>query len=309
MDTQTPPLWEDMVIRTPPKASLPAPVQETAPAPASPAPKETAKTPEQVQASYLTHELRAPITAIRLGLEIFSEQVQSKLESDEKQMLSLAVRNTARLEGLVNDIMDHAKIMAGKMGLDKEPCDARQLVGEALDSLQATAISKGVKLSRESDGPLPRISAEPGRVVQVLTNLISNAIKYTPSRGSVTVSVKEGKFEHAGTLVFRVRDTGRGIPAEDIEKIFDMFIQSQSNVRKSEGTGLGLTLARAMVTLHGGRIWAESWRGVGASFYFTIPIEASDLGEKIEVYPKPIEYHGLLVSMTRRFNAILALFI
>lgn len=308
MDTQTPPLWEDLVIRTPEKASAPVPVP-VAPAPLPEAPKATSKTQDQVQAAYLTHELRAPITAIRLGLEIFSEQVESKLEADEKQMLSLAVRNTARLENLVNDIMDHTKIMAGKMGLDKEPCDGRQLIGEAIDSLQAMAISKGVKLHRESDGPLPRISAEPGRVVQVLTNLISNAIKYTPARGSVTVSVKEGKFEHAGTLVFRVRDTGRGIQAEEIEKIFDMFIQSKNNVKKSDGTGLGLTLARAMVSLHGGRIWAESWKGVGASFYFTIPIESSDLREKIEVYPKPIEYHGLLVSMTRRFNAFLALFI
>jgi signal transduction histidine kinase len=170
------------------------------------------------------------------------------------------------------------------------------------------AIGQGVKLVREDAEPLPRVGAEGRRIVQVLTNLISNAIKFTPARGTVTVSVKKGQHEHAGTLVFRVKDTGRGIAAKDLDNIFKMF-QSSGKVKQTEGTGLGLTLARQMVELHGGRIWAESWRQMGASFYFSIPIASEDMTEKIKVYPKPVEYSGLLVNIARGLNAVLAMFI
>jgi signal transduction histidine kinase len=289
--------WEDLVIRQPEQpAAVPQPVP--------------VKAPERMQASYLTHELRAPVTAIRLGLEILQEQVARKLESDERQMLNLAIKNTARLEGLINDIMDYSKIVSGKMTVTTEPCEARSLVNDAMDAMRALALAKGVKLAKDVEEGLPRVSAEARRVVQVLTNLISNAIKFSPTRGTVTVSVKAGRYEHAGTLVFRVKDMGCGIPAEDIEKVFDMFVQSAaSSQKKTEGTGLGLTLARAMVELHGGRIWAESWKGAGASFSFTIPIAAEDLIRRVEVYPKPVEYHGLLVSLYRRLNAFFAMFV
>jgi signal transduction histidine kinase len=297
MMAKTPaPLWEDLVIRQP---EQPAPARVPEPV----------KPPDQIQASYLTHELRAPVTAIRLGLEILQEQVTGKLEPDQRQMLSLAVKNTVRLEGLINDIMDYSKIVAGKMTVTKEPCEARALVADAVDAMQALALSKGVRLAKEVAEGLPRVSAEARRVVQVLTNLISNAIKFSPALGTVTASVEAGRFEHTGTLVFRVKDLGCGIPAEDIEKVFDMFVQTAASTRKKTGgTGLGLTLARAMVELHGGRIWAESWKGAGTSFFFTIPVAAEDMVRKIEAYPKPLEYHGLLVEVYRRVNAVLAMF-
>jgi len=293
--TESVPQWEDLVVRQPepPKAVAPAPAD-----------------PNQLQASYLTHELRAPVTAIRLGLEILQEQVNGRLAASEDQMLSLAIKNTSRLEGLINDIMDYSKIMAGKMRLAKQPCEARALVGEAVDAMQAAALSKGVKLVKEIEEGLPRVSAEARRVVQVLTNLLSNAIKFTPSRGTVTVSARLGRLEHAGTVVFRVKDTGCGIAAEDIEKVFEMFVQAASSgKKKGEGTGLGLTLARTMVELHGGRIWAESWKGVGASFYFTIPAAPEDVARDFDPYAKPLEYHGLLVAVYRRLNAFLAMFV
>jgi signal transduction histidine kinase len=264
---------------------------------------------EPVLASYLTHELRAPVTAIRLGLEILQEQVNGRLAPDERQMLALAVKNTNRLQVLVNDIMDYTKIMAGKMALKREALEARSLVSEAVDSLQAWAISKGVRLVKEDGEPLPRAFAESHRIVQILTNLISNAIKFTPARGSVRVSVKEGTGEHQGTLVFRVKDTGCGIAPEDQEKIFKTFEQSVCNGKQSDGTGLGLTLARSMVELHQGRIWVESIKGLGSTFCFSIPVAPEDLVEAFQPYEKPIEYHGILVSVYRRLSAILAAFI
>jgi signal transduction histidine kinase len=206
--------------------------------------------------------------------------------------------------------MDYSKIMAGKMSITKEPCEVRTLVNEAADSMQAMALSKGVKLAKQVEEGLPRVSAEPRRIQQILTNLISNAVKFTPRQGTVTVSARAGHGEHAGTVVFRIKDTGCGIPAADIEKIFDMFEQSAASAKKkTAGTGLGLTLARSMVELHGGRIWAESWRGAGASFYFTVPVLAEDMLRKTAPYAKPIEYHGLLVEAYRRVNAVLAMFV
>ena len=294
MDAAQHPQWEDLVIR-----DVPAPPEPL------PAPRAEPK----VQASYLTHELRAPVTAIRLGLEIFAEQVEDRLQGDEKQMLSLAIRNTVRLQGLVNDIMDYSKIAAGKLAIVKEPCDARALVDDAADSLRAMATAKAVKIVKNYAPLLPRCAAEHRRVVQVLMNLISNAIKFTPARGLVTITVAEGKYEHAGTLIFKVKDTGCGIAQDDLEKVFGIFEQAGEDRRKGGGTGLGLTLARAMVELHGGRIWAESWKGSGSTFCFTIPIAHVDMLQPVEVYARPLQIHGLLAEFARRFNAFLAMFV
>lgn len=302
----TQPQWEDMVIRE-------APAFELAPAKPCAKPQVPAalrRPDSKVQAAYLAHELRAPVTSIRLGLEILSEQIETKLQSDEKQMLSLAIRNTMRLEGLVNDIMDYSKIAAGKLAIVKEPCDARTLVDDAADSLRAMATAKGVKINKDFAPLLPRCAAESRRVVQVLMNLISNAIKFTPARGQVTITVAEGKYEHAGTLLFKVKDTGCGIAHDELEKIFGMFEQASGGAqRQATGTGLGLTLARAMVELHGGRIWAESWKGSGSTFCFTIPIAPVDMVRPVEVYAEPLQLHGLLLDVARRLNAFLALFV
>ena len=295
METQ----WEDLVIREPEVKRAPAPFVVKAAA---------SRSAHQVQAAYLAHELRAPVTSIRLGLEILSEQVQGRLESDEGQMLQLAIKNTIRLEGLVNDIMDYSKIAAGKMAIVKEACDARALTDDAVDAMKAAATAKGVKIVKDVGPMLPRVSAESRRVVQVLINLLSNSIKFTPARGTVTVAVSEGRHEHEGTLMFKVKDTGAGIATDQLEKIFGMFEQaSSSNVKSAAGTGLGLTLARAMVELHGGRIWAESWQGCGATFCFTLPIATDDQTRPIEVYAQPLQVHGLIAEFARRFNAFLAM--
>lgn len=264
----------------------------------------------KVQASYLAHELRAPVTSIRLGLEILAEQIEGRLQGDEKQMLSLAIRNTMRLEGLVNDIMDYSKIAAGKLAIVREPCDARALVDDAVDSLRAMATAKGVRIGKDCAPLLPRCAAEGRRIVQVLMNLVSNAIKFTPARGLVTVSISEGRGEHAGTLLFKVKDTGCGIAPEELERVFVLFEQAGgSKPRQAQGTGLGLTLARAMVELHGGRIWAESWRGGGSTFCFTIPIAPADTLRPAATYAEPLRLHGLLADAARRFNAFLAMFV
>ena len=293
--------WEDLAIREPEATPAPAPAFYSVRPAATPA-------AHKVQAAYLTHELRAPVTSIRLGLELLSEQIAGRLDPAELRMLQLAIKNTVRLEGLVDDVMDYSKIAAGKMAIVKEPCDARALADEAMDALKAAATAKGVKIVKNVDPMLPRVSAEGRRVVQVLINLLSNAIKFTPARGTVAVTVSEGRHEHRGTLMFEAKDTGCGIAADQLEKIFGLFEQAGSGgARSSEGTGLGLTLARAMVELHGGRIWAESWKGSGATFCFTLPVAPVDQSRPVEVYAEPLQIHGLVAEFARRFNAFLAM--
>lgn len=269
--------------------------------------REPSERPERLDPSYLTHELRAPLTSIRSALLLLQERLEARLDADDAHVLGLAVKNSERLNGLIDDIMDFARLRSGKLPLRPEPVYPRSLLQEAADGLKSWAVSKGIRLLREADPePLPRVRADPRRTLQVLTNLVSNALKFTRPGGRVILTARPGRGEHAGTVVFSVKDTGCGIPPQARESIFRAFEQSATGEKLSEGAGLGLTLAKAMVELQGGRIWVESWQGLGSTFRFTVPISPEDLARPVEVYPRPIEYHGLLVSLFQRLNAWLA---
>ena len=166
--------------------------------------------------SYLTHELRAPITAVRLGLEMLRDSLGSRLTHQEDGLLSIAIKNSSRMEGLIDDILDWAKISAGKMDVRLSSVAAGEIVREAAEGLQALAIAKGIRLTREEPEALGPIMAEPKRLQQVLVNLITNAVKFTPPRGRVVVSIKAGRGEHEGTAVFRVKDSGPGMSADEL---------------------------------------------------------------------------------------------
>jgi signal transduction histidine kinase len=261
-------------------------------------------------ASYLTHELRAPLTSIRSALTLLQENLTETLAPDQNRLLVLAIKNSERLSSLINDILDYHKVQSGKMRLELHPASPRSLIQEATDSMSAWAISKRIKLLRmPEDEPLPRVLADSRRAIQVLINLLSNALKFTPSGGRVEVSAALGQDEHAGTVIFSVKDTGCGIASKDLQRVFHCFEQSAIGSKTGDGTGLGLTLSQAMVELQGGRIWAESWQGAGAVFRFTIPITPEDMTRPFEAYPRPTQYHGLLVGALHRFNAFIATFI
>jgi len=291
--------WEELVIAPAQGHSAPRLAAKSAPA-----------DPEQQIASYMTHELRAPLTSIRSALSILRDQLDGRLAPDERQILALAARNTERLGSLIDDILDFGKVRAGKMTMSLEALRPEELVAEAVDSMRSWAVAKGLRLvCVEPEDPLPRVFADRRRTVQVLVNLLSNAIKFTPAGRKVEVIAARGRHEHLGTIAFKVKDSGPGIPRQDLERIFHCFEQSALGAKASQGTGLGLTLAKAMVELQGGRIWAESWQGLGATLVFTLPILQSDMARPVEAYPRPTEYHGLLVDVFRRMNAfVTALF-
>jgi PAS domain S-box-containing protein len=216
--------------------------------------------------SVVGHELRTPLTSIRGSLGLLAAGVSGELPEEVKGMVELAVSNTDRLVRLVNDALDFERIQAGRAQIEASPTPAAELVAVAVDVVAAVASEAGVTL-REEVGDLTAM-ADRDRIVQALTNLLGNAVKYSPPGGEVVLSVEPAD----GEVVFSVRDQGRGIPPDQLEAIFERFRQvDASDAREKGGTGLGLAIARGIVERHGGRIWAESAPGHGATFRFTLP--------------------------------------
>jgi PAS domain S-box-containing protein len=216
--------------------------------------------------SVVSHELRTPLTSIRGSLGLLAAGKLGEVPEKGKRMLDIAVQNTDRLVRLINDILDIERIESGRVTMELHPVDAAELAHQAVDVMSAMAEKAGVRLFAWADRQ--PMEADPDRILQVLTNLLSNAIKFSPQGAEVTVGVvREGP-----EVVFRVRDQGRGIPADRLESIFERFQQvDSSDARDKGGTGLGLAICRSIVQQHGGRIWVESEPGQGSTFTFTLP--------------------------------------
>jgi len=215
------------------------------------------------------HELRTPLTSIRGSLELLASGVLGPVPEKGAAILDIAVRNTERLVRLVNDLLDVERLASGKVMLDFCACSSDQLVRVALENVQGMAERAGVALADQAH-PV-RVQVDPERIVQVLVNLLANAVKYSPEHGEVAVRTVEGD----GELRFEVRDEGRGIPADKLEHVFGRFQQvDRTDARVKGGSGLGLAIARSIVEQHGGRIGVESVYGKGSTFWFSVPIVA-----------------------------------
>lgn len=224
---------------------------------------------EDKTAAYLTHELKAPLTAIRCALELMREGGDT---SNAAEILDIALRNAERLGGLIDDILETSKLQTGKVSVAARALSAGDEARGAVTALLPWADRKGLRLAVVREPDLPPVSADPKRLTQVLTNLLSNALKFTPQGGRVEVSVRRGRRERAGSVLFCVRDSGPGISSEEQTKLFRYFAQGEAGRSSGSGTGLGLAIARAMVELMGGELWLESELGRGAAFYFTLPV-------------------------------------
>lgn len=217
--------------------------------------------------STVSHELRTPLTSIRGSLGLLSGGVFGPLPPDGEQMLKIAVNNTDRLIRLINDILDIERLESGKVGLSREVCEVSDLLAQTLEGIRGVAEHAGITLTVSA--PDGRLKADPDRVIQTLTNLLGNAIKFSPRGSMVWLTVARTNDD----LLFAVRDQGRGIPREKVVTIFERFSQvDASDSREKDGTGLGLAICRSIVQQHGGRIWAESaGEGQGSTFLFTLP--------------------------------------
>jgi PAS domain S-box-containing protein len=216
--------------------------------------------------SVVGHELRTPLTSIRGSLGLMAGGVFGALDDQGTRMLDIAISNTDRLVRLINDTLDIERIESGRVTMQKVPCRTDDLVAQAIEAMRGQADSLGVRLVSDADTLLLR--ADPDRVLQTLTNLISNAIKFSPRGEEVRVTA-HGLTDMA---LFSVADHGRGVPDDMREAIFERFGQvDTSDSREKGGTGLGLPIARSIVEQHGGSIWVDSHVGRGSTFWFTLP--------------------------------------
>jgi PAS domain S-box-containing protein len=221
--------------------------------------------------SMVSHELRTPLTAIRGALGLIEGGAFGALPKVVIELVSIARSNSERLVRLVNDILDMEKLEAGMLALGRGEIDANRLVATALDGLRGMAGPAGVALRGEVPASCI-LAGDEDRLVQVLTNLVSNAIKFSPPGSSVEVRVEEGP----GRIRFSVVDQGPGIEPEDLSRLFGKFQQLDStDARRRGGSGLGLAICKAIVEQHGGRVGVDSEPGHGSVFWFELVQETS----------------------------------
>jgi len=215
-----------------------------------------------------SHELRTPLTSISMSIDLLLESAVKKLDDKEQKLLSAAHEDLQRLRVLVNNLLDLSRIEAGKMEMEFSRNPIRPLLEKVVESFRVSADQKGVTLSFGAPEELPQVMADANKISWVLTNLVANALHFTPRGGSVQLTA-----EAIGPFVqISVRDNGPGIPYEYQSKIFDKFVQVKSN-QALGGSGLGLAICKEIVRAHGGTIWVDSVEGAGSTFYFTIPAE------------------------------------
>jgi NtrC-family two-component system sensor histidine kinase KinB len=218
--------------------------------------------------SIISHEFRTPLTSIVLGVEMLREGMLGDLNDRGREIFTAIGDDCQRLTKLVDNLLELSRIESGTIYIQAEPVGAADLVREAVRPLQIQAEKKGIALITDLPAALPPVAADFNKAVWVLTNLIGNALRYTEAGGTITIKVEVGSRR----LYFSVQDTGCGIPGEYQDQIFQKFIQVRGPAKKKGGAGLGLAIAREIVTAHGGEIWVESEVGKGSTFTFSFPL-------------------------------------
>jgi signal transduction histidine kinase len=237
--------------------------------------------------AHVTHELRAPLSSIRAALEIIQSEYSAGMQSEEMRMLTTALKNSDRLADMINGILDFSKIESGQMTVYPKPVDPLAIAKEAVDSLQPWAQKKHIELSLNAGTGLGRVDSDAPRTVQVIVNLLSNSIKFTPAGGKIVVKVMHKVDGIVPYVEFAVTDTGPGIAKAEQQRVFEKFAQIASGESHVGGTGLGLSIAKALVHLQKGKMWIESEPGKGATFLFTLPVSSGQPLEATTIRTKP----------------------
>ncbi|HTA46664.1 MAG TPA: PAS domain S-box protein, partial [Bryobacteraceae bacterium] len=216
----------------------------------------------------MSHELRTPLHTILGFTELLQEEIEGPLNEKQKRFIQHVHQDSVHLLELINDILDLSKIEAGRMDLRIESVDASEVAAETVSGMQPTAEAKGIVIENAISEPV-YVLADPIRLREIITNLMNNAIKFTPNGGSVRI---ESSQRDAKTIEIAVTDTGIGIAPQDQAIIFEKFRQVSSTTKGvREGTGLGLAIVKRLVDMHGGELFVESEPGRGSRFSFTIP--------------------------------------
>ncbi|MBI5555576.1 MAG: HAMP domain-containing protein [Elusimicrobia bacterium] len=222
--------------------------------------------------STVSHELRTPLTAIKEGVSLIMDRVlPGDLTPEQERVLNIAKKNIERLETLIQDILDLAKLESGRMKMLKRELLAQRLIEGFIPTIMPLVEHKKLSLTYSLEEGLPPVYADETRLVQVLTNLVGNSIKFTDSGGKIIVKVN--RVKNTAMVEFAVEDTGKGIPLEALDRIFEKFEQVDREVKPGiKGTGLGLPICRQIVEAHGGKITVTSGLNKGSTFSFTLPV-------------------------------------
>jgi signal transduction histidine kinase len=218
----------------------------------------------------VSHDLRIPLTAIKEGIDIVLSGDAGAVNDEQKDFLGLSKRNIDRLTRLITDFLDIQKIAADKQQFDIQQNDINVLIRDVHRTMEPVARQKGLDFRIELEEKLPRIAFDYDGITRVVTNLVSNALKFT-TKGGIVIRTRKDDSK----IVVAVSDTGCGISADNLKILFEKFGQVKSaTVKDAESTGLGLAISKEIVEYHGGKIWAESELGRGSTFYFFLPASA-----------------------------------
>jgi len=228
---------------------------------------------DQMKSDFLasvTHELKSPLTSLIMYIDLFLTGATGKVNEKAKKFLRIMERNSNRLARFIDDLLDMAKIERGKMEIKKESLGILPIVSETVELMKPQADEKDIEIAINIPNNLPLVLIDGDRTRQIITNLLSNSIKFTPEKGKISIKIQDDKKY----LQVSLSDTGIGIPPDKTSKIFDKFEQVKEireRVKGPRGTGLGLAIVKSIVEAQGGKIWVESEVDKGSTFYFTLP--------------------------------------
>ncbi|HSD90023.1 MAG TPA: HAMP domain-containing sensor histidine kinase [Kofleriaceae bacterium] len=216
----------------------------------------------------VSHDLRTPLSAVVLGSALLAEILPDNGQPRGPRRQLQVIRNAAdRMTDLIDEILDTARIEAGTLTVHVTTCDVGEALDKTIEMFQLRAAGRSIALKREPSPPGVQVRADPTRLMQVLSNLTSNAVKFTPPGGEIKLCA-EAKHDH---VLFTVEDSGPGIPEDEREHLFDPYWQAAGSDRQRGSLGLGLFICKSLVEAHGGTIWVEPRQGGGSRFRFTIP--------------------------------------
>ena len=227
--------------------------------------------------STVAHELRTSLAAMKEGVAIVFDGMAGRINNKQKEYLNIAIRNAERLGALINDVLDFQKFEADRMNLDIQDNDIKEVISEVHETMTLYAKKNEVELSLELAEDLPTARFDRAKINQVLTNLVSNAVKFTPENGRVFINVQCQNEE----LVMSISDTGIGIPKEALPKIFECFYRVNQRNKQIQGTGLGLAIVHKIVMMHNGRIEVASELDQGTTFTVFLPLDPKPLQKKL----------------------------
>ncbi len=234
-----------------------------------------------------SHELRTPMSAIKGYTQMVLEQALGEITEEQKKALNVVLRNTTRLDHLIQDILDISRLESGTMKFIPEQTNLRKMIEDVYETMTSAAKLKDIKIKMDVEDNLPDLIIDQDRIKQVIINIVNNAIKFSPDGSIINVRAKKEKDD----VLFEIQDYGKGIPKDKQKKIFDTFYQVDSGMdRKFGGAGLGLAISRGIVLSHGGKIDVKSTVGNGSTFQFRLPLKPV---ENLEDRFKEVDIFGL----------------